>query len=67
MYANSKIRVCEGGVLTIDGGTLNNADLELVPGCTLTIQNGGVINMASGKEFSVPLGAVFNLVNGSVN
>lgn len=63
----SKIRVCEGGVLTIDGGTLQNADIEMVPGSQLVIRNNGVISMASGKTFSVPKGVEVYIGSGKIN
>lgn len=63
----SQIRVCEGGTLIVDGGTLQNADIILVPGCTVIIRHNGKINMASGKEFQAPVGAVVNIESGEIN
>jgi hypothetical protein len=67
MYDTAKIRVCEGGALIIDGGTINNAIIDLVPGGTLVIKNGGVINMANGYDFHAPIGAVLTIENGEIN
>ena len=67
MSGNGKIRICEGGKLIVDGGTLQNADLELVPGCHITIKNNGKINMASGKTFEAPEGVVVDIPYGSIN
>lgn len=67
MSGNGKIRVCEGGKLIVDGGTLQNADLELVPGSQVTIKNNGKINMASGKTFDAPEGVVVDIPYGSIN
>ena len=64
---DSRIRVCEGGKLIVDGGTLQNADLTLVPGCTVIIKHNGIINMASGKEFQAPVGAVVIIESGVIN
>jgi hypothetical protein len=67
MSGNGKIRICEGGKLIVDGGTLQNADLELVPGCHITIKNNGKINMARGKTFEAPEGVVIDIPYGSIN
>ena len=67
LTGNAKIRVCEGGTLIIDGGTLQNADITLVPGCTVIVRNNGKINMASGKDFVAPEGAVINIESGEIN
>ena len=67
MSGNALIRVCEGGTLIIDGGVINDASLVLVPGCTVVLRNGGVINMASGKTFEAPVGAVVNIESGEIN
>jgi hypothetical protein len=64
---HTKIRVCEGGILIVDGGTLQNADITMVPGSTLIIRNNGVINMASGKEFIAPVGTIVNIESGEIN
>lgn len=67
MSGNGLIRVCEGGMLIVDGGVINDASLVLVPGCTVILRNGGVINMASGKTFEAPVGAVVNIESGEIN
>ena len=67
LTGNAAIRVCEGGTLIIDGGTLQNADITLVPGCTVIVRNNGKINMASGKDFVAPKGAVVNIESGEIN
>ena len=67
LTGNGKIRVCEGGILEINGGTLQNADIDLIPGCQVIIKNNGTINMASGKEFYAPAGAVVEIPYGSIN
>lgn len=67
MSGDGKIRVCEGGKLIVDGGTLQNADLELVPGCQVIIKNNGNIYMANGKTFNAPEGVIVDIPYGSVN
>lgn len=41
--------------------------LTMVPGSTLVIKNGGVINMASGKEFKALVGVIVNIERGEIN
>lgn len=67
MSGNATIRVCEGGILIVDGGTIENADLALVPGCTLILRNGGIINLAAGKTFEAPIGAIVTIESGEIN
>ena len=67
LTGNGKIRVCEGGTLIINGGTLQNADIVLVPGCTIILRNNGKINMATGKSFEAPIGAIVNIESGEIN
>lgn len=67
LSGNAFIRVCKGGTLIVDGGTIQNADLVLVPGCTVVLKNGGVINMATGRNFEAPAGAVVNIESGEIN
>ena len=67
LTGSGKIRVCEGGILEINGGILQDADLELIPGCQVIIKNNGKINMANGKSFDVPVGAFVDIPYGSVN
>ena len=67
MSSDTNIRVCENGTLIIDGGTLQNANLTLVPGCTVILRNGGIINMASGSTFNAPVGAVVKIESGEIH
>ena len=67
MSGDANIRVCEDGILIIDGGTLQNAHLTLVPGSTLILRNYGKINMASGISFDAPKGAIVNIESGEIN
>ena len=67
LSGNGHIRVCEGGTLIVDGGTINNADITLVPGCTVILRNNGIINMANGKNFEAPQGAVVQIYRGKIN
>ena len=35
--------------------------------CTVIMRNNGKINMASGKNFEAPIGAVINIESGEIN
>ena len=67
LSGNAKIRVCEGGTLIADGGTLSDADIDLIPTSTLILRNGGTINMASGKTLSAPVGVIVQIDEGEIN
>ena len=67
LAGDAKIRVCEGGTLIVDGGTLNNAKIELVPGGHLIVRNNGTINMAMEEDFEAPIGAIVDIEHGSIN
>lgn len=67
MTNDAIIRVCENGTLIIDGGTLQNAKLELIPGSHIIIRNNGVINMASGNCFEASKGVVLDIDYGNIN
>ena len=67
LAGDAKIRVCENGTLIVDGGTLNNAKIDLVPGSHLIVRNNGTINMATGEEFAAPIGAIVDIEYGSIN
>jgi len=67
LTGSSKIRVCEGGILIVDGGTLQNADITMVPGSTLIVRNNGKINMATGQVFHAPRGVIVNIESGEIN
>jgi len=57
MNEQSSIRICEGGTFVVDGGTIHNAKLEIVPGSCLILRNNGSINIRDGYGFNAPLGA----------
>lgn len=50
----------------MDGGTIQNADITMVPGSTVILRNGGKINMASGKDFNAPKGVIVNIERGEI-
>jgi hypothetical protein len=66
LTGNAKIRVCENGILIIDGGTLNDAKIDMVPGGKLIIRNNGTINMAYGENFNAPAGAIVEIEEGEI-
>ncbi len=67
MSEDSQIRVCEGGTLIVDGGTIQQAKLVLIPGSTVIIRNGGSINSAPGWPFMAPIGTFVNIESGEIN
>lgn len=62
---NVKIKNC-GGTIIVDGGVLANADIELVPPCSLIIRNGGSIYMKKNKDLTIPTGCFFEIEEGQV-
>lgn len=62
----AQIIVENGGILTIDGGTLNNARITFNTGSTLNIQNNGTIKKAAGQDLVVPIGTVVNAPYGNI-
>lgn len=67
MNGNSKIKVCNGGTLIVDGGTIQDANLFLAPGSHVILRNNGVINMAAGVTFDASVGAVVDIESGEIN
>ena len=67
LYGNTKIIVEPDGELVIDGGVLQNADIELNAGSKLVLKNGGTINMRNGKDFYAPIGAIVTIEEGQIN
>ena len=67
MIDSASIRVCEGGTLIVDGGTIQDADIQMIPGSTLIVRNNGKINMAVNKHFNAPFGVFVNIENGEIN
>lgn len=64
LMGNCKVMVESGGQLIIDGGTLSNVDLDLKPGSSLRLINGGVVETANG--FDAPVGATVDIVYGQI-
>ena len=56
----AQIIVENGGIMTIDGGTLKNARITFNVGSTLNIQNNGTIKKAAGQEKKMYLCALVN-------
>ena len=67
LSGDAVIRVCENGTLIVDGGTLQSANLELIPGSHVIVRNNGTINMASGRNFDAPKGVVVDVEYGFIN
>ena len=67
LSGDAVIRVCENGTLIVDGGTLQSANLELIPGSHVIVRNNGTINMASGRSFDAPIGVIVDIQHGTVS
>ena len=63
-YNLSNVSVEAGGKLIMDGGKLSNVNLELKPGATLRILNGGIIETQNG--FTAPVGVVVDISHGKI-
>ncbi|MBR4307354.1 MAG: trypsin-like peptidase domain-containing protein, partial [Bacteroidaceae bacterium] len=64
MMGNSTVLVEEGGVLTIDGGIVSNADIILKDGAKLRVINGGIINTRNALK--APVGAKIEIEFGII-
>ena len=64
---NTQIYVDGGGTLIVDGGTINNAKINLDIDSSLNVINDGIINMRQNQSFYVPVGAEVNITEGQVN
>ena len=53
-----------GGKLIVDGGKLSNVNLDLKPGATLQIMNGGIIETRNG--FTAPVGVKLEISHGKI-
>lgn len=67
MGDNDTITIFANGTLIIDGGTLQNAHLDLRPGCHLIIRHNGSTNMPIGSAFEAPQGVLVDVEYGSIN
>lgn len=64
LMGNSRLIVETGGQLTIDGGTLSNAEIVLKVGSSLRIINNGIIETRNG--FEAPVGTTVDIVYGKI-
>ncbi len=64
MMGNSRVIVEFGGKLIIDGGTISNIELELMPGAYLQITDGGILETRNG--FNAPVGAIVDIQSGKI-
>lgn len=56
MHNGATITVRDGGSLIIDGGMLDNASVNLLPGSSFVVKNNGSVKLASGNDLNIPLG-----------
>jgi len=66
LHSLGNITVDSGGVLIVDGGIIENAELNLVPGSKLIVRNNGLIVKKSGVSFNAPTGVFVNMESGSI-
>ena len=64
---NESIIVENGGKLIVNGGTLNNVDIEVQSGGQLQIINNGAIKLFGGATFDIKNGATLEIISGSIN
>ena len=67
LYDGVYIIVYNGGKLIVDGGIINNANIQLQVGSELELKNGGIINMHSETDFNAPEGVLVNIEEGMIN
>lgn len=66
LAGDANIRICEGGTLIVDSGSILNAKITLIPGSTLIVRDGGTISMASGYQFEAPIGVTVIVEDGKI-
>ena len=67
MYKDVDIVVESGGTLTIDGGTIEQANITLKKGANIVIKNNGTLLLNSNDNFVVESGATVNIEEGSID
>ena len=67
LFDDKQITVNSGGTLVVDGGSINDAIINLSNNSTLNILNNGIINMHQNQAFAAPDGAIVNISEGQVN
>lgn len=61
-----KIFVRAGSTLTISSAVLNQAEIILEPGCTLSINDNGKIKLRHGISLNAPRGVIVNILSGTI-
>lgn len=65
-YNGARITL-RGGTVIIDGGHLFNADINVeIAQSDVIVNNGGVVETASDKNFEIPLGTTFQMDYGTI-
>lgn len=65
-YKNVTLTIDKGGTLIVDGGTLNDAIINVNEGGTVNVINNGCINLCKSKSFVVPLGSTMLFEEGRI-
>lgn len=66
-YQDVSITVKANATLRINGGTIEMADIKVLTGGDVKIENNGHISPMANKTFSLPLGAKINILSGRIN
>jgi len=66
MDASSMILVMSGATLQVDSGHILHSNVKVLPGGKLIMKNNGTIQIRSNGKFNVTLGAIFELLGGSI-
>lgn len=66
LFGRVTVTIESGGELVIDGGVMTNADISLAPGGKITLKNGGKLVMRTNTNFSCPIGALADILNGEI-
>lgn len=62
----SRIIVCDGGTLTIDGATVSHANIWAKQGSHVVIQNGGIVRLSGTGALKIEKGASLEQTNGKI-
>lgn len=57
----------KGAGLTVDGGSLTNAEIRLFPGANIRIDHNGRIATRNASDFDLPKGATLEIIEGTID
>ncbi len=56
MHNGATITVCNGGILVVNGGVLDNASINFLSGSNFIVKNNGSVRLACDHDLNIPLG-----------